>query len=623
MKPKNTWLLLALTAGLFSFIYFVERRLPQPEPVSNRVMGGFNPAGVTTVQIQPAGQLEIRVERGNGIWLMTKPVTYPARAAAIEGLVRAIAVLEHRIHFSAQELRNHRNFSAEYGLDNPQMIITLTDAGEQHLLKIGAFTAPGDQLYVQVVGQEGVDIIDLDSIKKYIPRRADDWRETLFLPPFNPADLDTLTVAAGQRQFVLQRDSTNTPWQMTSPVQSRADYPRINELIEGLKTLRVAAFVSDDSRADLESYGLQPPVLEMKLDHGTNRLASLQFGKTTGTNDSMIYARRNGQPSVVSLPREAVVAWQAGFQEFRDPRLARLDDSIVKRIDFEHEGDGGFYITRQPVDGNWMLHNANQSIPVTTNTMADFITLITNLQIARVNQQLDVRDAVAADTNSLLEFGLVKPSRKITFRGGSEKEPAAATNLIAELDFGTVKDGRVFVRRADRTAETSVYGIAADDFYSLPDSPLQFHEKRIWDFSAEEVSRVTVGENGKTREILHKGQNDWSLAPGSQGIIDKLQIQVGVQELGLLESAAWIQQGDTDRARFGFTATPTWIGVEIPARNSGPSRALKLEFGGVSPRGLRYGTTAMEDGQNWIFEVPKETMDRLTTYFGLPENPGT
>jgi hypothetical protein len=623
MNPKNTWLLVALTLGLFAFIYFYERRIPEVPPVSNRIFQGLNAAAVTLVQVHPAGQLEIRVERGNGIWLMTKPVTYPAQSEALDSFVRAVATLEHRMHISAQELRNHHGFSAEYGLDNPQLLITLTDvAGEQHLLKIGAFTAPGDQLYAEVVGQEGVDVVDVDSIKKYLPTRADDWREAVFLPPFKDADFDTLTVSGGQNQFVLHRESTNSPWQMTSPVQSRADDSKINELLGRLKTLRVTAFKSDDPRADLEQYGLAPPPLELRFEHGTNRLALLEFGKSAGTNDSQIYARRNGEPSVVLLPREPVVPWQGGFQDFRDPRLARVDKDRLRRIDLENDGDNRFFILREGDSGDWMIHAGNETLPVSTNMMNDFIGLVTNLQVARINQQLDVRDAVSPDTNSLLEFGLVNPSRRITLRGGDPSAAGPATNILAQLDFGLVKDGMVFVRRADRPSETSVYGIPAADLQSIPASPLQFRGKQVWDFSPEDVSKVSVSVNGVVREILHTGTNEWKLAAGSQGIFNPFFIELGVQELGMLKAADWVQRGDDDSARFGFSGTNVSITVDIREKNTNPAKELKLELGGVSPRGLRYGMTTLEDGHPWIFEIPNDHMDHLTPYFGLPEAPG-
>ena len=47
---------------------------------------------------------------------------------------------------------------------------------------------------------------------------------------------------------------------------------------------------------------------------------------------------------------------------------------------------------------------------------------------------------------------------------------------------------------------------------------------------------------------------------------------------------------------------------------------LTVEFGGWSPRGLRYGMVEL-DGQKWIFEFPAIVHDRLMSYFNIHESP--
>jgi hypothetical protein len=47
-----------------------------------------------------------------------------------------------------------------------------------------------------------------------------------------------------------------------------------------------------------------------------------------------------------------------------------------------------------------------------------------------------------------------------------------------------------------------------------------------------------------------------------------------------------------------------------------------VEFGGRSPRGLRYGLVEL-NGQKWIFEFPAIVHDRLMSYFNIHENAAT
>src|SRR5580692_11590109 len=106
MNPKNTLLSVVVAAALFAFIFYVEPRLRKPKPAALKVLSAdFNPEAVTTVQIQLAHELEIRVERTNGGWQLTKPLVYPASSAAVEKLLEAAAELSPQTIIPAQELK--------------------------------------------------------------------------------------------------------------------------------------------------------------------------------------------------------------------------------------------------------------------------------------------------------------------------------------------------------------------------------------------------------------------------------------------------------------------------------------------------------------------------------------
>ena len=73
------------------------------------ILPDLQPAAVTSVQVFPAGALEIRADRTNGGWVLTKPVVYPAQTAAIEALLDALQKLAPA-KISAAELREHKQF---------------------------------------------------------------------------------------------------------------------------------------------------------------------------------------------------------------------------------------------------------------------------------------------------------------------------------------------------------------------------------------------------------------------------------------------------------------------------------------------------------------------------------
>ena len=53
-------------------------------------------------------------------------------------------------------------------------------------------------------------------------------------------------------------------------------------------------------------------------------------------------------------------------------------------------------------------------------------------------------------------------------------------------------------------------------------------------------------QNGKTREIIRNGPNKWSLAPGSQGIINPPAIEETAHRFGGLTAADWLGRNMTE-----------------------------------------------------------------------------
>jgi hypothetical protein len=146
-------------------------------------------------------------------------------------------------------------------------------------------------------------------------------------------------------------------------------------------------------------------------------------------------------------------------------------------------------------------------------------------------------------------------------------------------------------------------------------------ERRLWSFTENEVSKLTVRQNGSVRELLHNGTNAWQFAAGSQGVVNNFATEETAGTLGELGAAWWTARGDASRAQFaqfGFTEASPQISVEL--KRGGKAETLTLELGGVAPSQLRYGAT-MVDGQRWIFELPVRTGEMLRSYLLNPGEP--
>ena len=614
MNPRNTFLLLALAAGLFAFIFFFERHRKEEELRVVHELPGLRPSSVRKMSItsRQSKSEEIPVERTTNGWWLSQPVNYPAETVMVNRLLLELMQLKPQLHLSSRDLKG-RNINEEYGFDHPLFTIIIQDDQPQpKVLNLGRLTAPGDQIYAQVVGSEGVDLVS-SKLLEFIPHEANEWRDSL-LVDLKGIDFDRLTVAGVAGKFELQREGTNQAWRLFKPDVARADNPKILGLLTNLQKLSAVRFQTDATNADLEPFGLKPPVLELGFERGSNHLFSLQFGKSPTNESAVAYAKRDDRPAVALVPLEPLTGWNDSVKLFRDRHLARFNPAEVSLIEIRGQSNAPTVVLRRQIDDSWRV-TAPMAFAADTNTMRDFLKRLGGLEAVPNDGNVAVQDIVAE--SSLPGYGLSPPVRQYILKRAPTGNNSS-NSVLAEIDFGSEKDGRVFARRGDLPEERSVYAVNAADFSALPVSWIAFHARSIWNFSPYEVATITIRRDGKPSELTHKGTNEWAITSGSAVMRDlTLTPEVGAEELGTLEAEAWVDRGSENLARYGFTDKSLQFSVKLVAKES--PRILTVDFGGTSPRGLRYGAARMEDGQIWIFECPAVVFDRLTSYFNIRE----
>jgi len=382
MNSKNTWIWLVVTATLFASIYILDSYLRQPSVSAQNVLPGLQPSAVTSIQVIPAGALEIRADRTNNSWQLARPIDYPAQPAAIEALLDALQKLAPATRIGAGELVGRRTASADFGFDAPQVSLVITADDQRWQLLVGNRTAPGDQVFLRVVGTDGAFVADADWLK-FIPRSAGDWRSTALVA--DETDCDDIVLTNGAKVIELRRDATNRLWRMTRPLQARADNDRITDALQQLQAARVSQFVTDDNRADLTAFGLQPADLDLWLNHGTNFISVLHTGKNATNDAAQIYARREGWNAIFTTASEPLSPWRGAVNDFRDPHLFELASPVAE---VEVHGPHDFTLQRQG-SNNWQV--AGEKFPADAENVQLFIKTLAGLRVAEF-----VKDVVTA-----------------------------------------------------------------------------------------------------------------------------------------------------------------------------------------------------------------------------------
>jgi hypothetical protein len=599
MNSKTTGIWFTIAAALAGLIFILEHFLRPAAVEPPSLLPGMRPAAVTSVQVIPSGALEIRADRTNGAWRLVKPIAYPAQPAAIESLLDAMQKLTAVTRISAAELRGHHDADAEFGFESPRISLVIEAGGQRRQLLVGNRTPPGDQVFLRVVGMDGAFVTDADWLK-FIPHSANDWRDTTLVDA-SISGLDWMVLTNGAKVIELRRNTTNRFWRMIRPFPARADTDRITDALQRLQAARVSQFVTDDARADLTAFGLQPADLTLWFGRGTNFAGALYVGKTLTNDSTQMFVKCEASNAVwnaiMTTAKEPFSPWRGSVSDFRDSHLLELTAPVAE---IEVQGSGHFTLRRQG-SNDWQL--AGEKFPADAENAQLFIKTLAGL---RVPESGFVKDVVTAP--DLPTYGLATPVRQITLRS-----KAGDTNsVMVQLSFGTNQNNEVFVRRAD---EDFVYALPVEDFNRLPESAWEFRERRIWDFTEGDVAQITLHQGGKTRQLVRTGLNKWSFAAGSQGIINSPAIEETAHRLGGLTAAGWVGRNVTEPERFGLNTNNLQIVIEL--KNGAKDT---VDFGAELPASQTALAAVTLDGERWAFVFPPVLYQFVLSYLTIPAN---
>jgi len=261
-------------------------------------------------------------------------------------------------------------------------------------------------------------------------------------------------------------------------------------------------------------------------------------------------------------------------------------------------GKSDFTLQRQGTN-DWRV--VGEKFPADAGSVQQFIQILANLRVAEF-----VKDVVTAP--DWPAYGLATNAWQITLFS-----VAGNTNAVmAQLLFGATQTNEVYVRRAD---EDFVYAVPLEDFNQLPEAGWELRERRIWSFSEADVAQITIHQNGQTRQMIHNGPNQWSLAPGSQGIIVPAAIEETAHQFGELTAAVWLAHDAAECQKFGFKPENPSITLEL--RNG---TKHTVDFGIAGSQTAVAAVTL--DGEQWAFVFPPALYQFVLSYLSIPVPPG-
>jgi hypothetical protein len=588
MNPKKTWTLVVCAVLLFVFITLLERRTQVQQDASQpsrRELANLNPSQANVVEILLRTNQIFRAERTNEDWMLVAPVQYPAYTTRIEYLINVCSQLKRQAQITASELQSQHQSLSAFGLDPPQANLIIYQGPARYELRVGGLTPVGDQVYVQVVGEDGIYFTDAALLER-LPKTADDWRDPSFLR-LKKVNFNRLEVRSGATGFQVQIDPSTQLWRLTHPMVARANNQKLGLLLLQLLDWQVDRFLPDQPQTDWESYGLQPPESVLVFGQGTNDLVAVQFGKSPTNAPSLVYARGQPPMNLVLVPRKTLDLLRENYAKFREPRLVSVPLNRVQLL--EIRGPENFVL--QQGEGGWWFVQPRR-MPADAELVQQFLGDLSNLEINEF-----VKDVVT----DFSTYGLANPTRQYTLRTLQTNSLTGITNpVVAQVSFGATQGDLLYARLSD---ENSVYSVNSRLAQRLSAQMFQFRDRHLWKFGSTNVQTFTLTVGNDTRKFVRNGSGRWLASPANIPLDEPISmlLEETLHRIGQLKAEAWVSLGGDQLARHGFPEAAHRITMELLL--DGKPQLISIDFGSMSPSRNQYAAFSRE-GQTLIFEFP-------------------
>ncbi len=268
----------------------------------------FQSYKVPTFSMNLGEESVILVKHSFEDWQMASPYELRANDRFITAMLDSLEIARVREHIPVTSANR-----AAYGFKNPvaSLSLTIEDRVRPQEILVGIASDDGKYRYVLDPAEEWIYAVDASSLQR-LPATALELRDNKILR-FKGYQVHMFEVATPDERIRVRRDQKQRVlWKMEEPATGDADAVSIGRAFSELDSLYSEVFVTADLDADLASYGLDRPIMELTLQIGgrddvPEERISLLVGKSFPGDQNLVYVKQRNS-AVVSLAKAGFVA---------------------------------------------------------------------------------------------------------------------------------------------------------------------------------------------------------------------------------------------------------------------------------------------------------------------------
>lgn len=305
-------------------------------------------------------------------------------------------------------------------------------------------------------------------------------------------DISTLTISypADPKSQPIHFERQNGAWQITSPLQSSADDPSLQGILQQLASVRIAQ--TEPGTLDrLKVFGLDTPVVALDFQMKNGAKHSLRLGKKDFTGVS-VYSIIDNANDVALLPESLLISADKPLQDLRDHSVLHFVTDDVKSFGLKNSSGE---LAAAKDHGSWKFTKP-AGAPGDGDAINALLLAVANAKTSAI---------VSETPENLPKYGLASPA--ISF------SVADAKGGIATLLVGKKEGDEYFARDA---ARPTIFSVNQDLYKKLAENFSDLRDKKLAHLDPTTITHAEIHNASGTILATRKSETEWALDGSAQ-----------------------------------------------------------------------------------------------------------
>ena len=263
----------------------------------------------------------ILIERNGMQWHFAAPENWAANPFAVNNLINQLQFLEVVASFSIDEIHASQQSLKDYGLESPQLTITVESLQQTLSLAIGTQTAQGNTLYLLGPEKQFVYVVKMQLLDNLVKNIQSLKSHQIFnIPLFELEGLHFDYKDHNNEAAKIKLERTHDQWNLTTPLIAAADNKLVNKVLSEITNLNLSNFVE---ASELNNSPLNFDNSDMRLTLlGNKRYQSLLIGPET-PDQNRYYAKLADSSAIFTIQKPLLDQLSQMHESLRDRHFMR------------------------------------------------------------------------------------------------------------------------------------------------------------------------------------------------------------------------------------------------------------------------------------------------------------